>query len=598
MLSYFGIRSRVFLAVAGVATAGLLLGATVVSVWLPRQSELRLQQRLLSEARLIAEVLTRCEAVAPPGADAEADRLGHVLPARVTLIAEDGRVLGDSTVSGPALADLDNHAERPEVLQATREGVGSARRWSETLRTDMLYVAVRAHHSEIAIVRLALPLAEAREQVGAIRTATLVALAVSLAAAALLATLASTFGRRMRALADSARRSASGDLSRPVGDYGDDELGAVARSLDVIVRELATRVTELGRSQARSQAVLAGMQDGVVVLDEAGMVQAVNDAARSMLGARDDQGGRHYLELVRQPDVAALVAAALEGRTASPLELPPGPGGGRHLVARANSFGADQAERGALLVLHDITDLRKADRVRRDFVANVSHELRTPLTAIRGYLEALGDGSVAPEDRGRFLEVVARHVTRMERLVTDLLRLASLDARQEVVTRAECDVRALCDGVVADLASAIASRRQRVEVRVAPGAATLVTDAGKLQDALRNLVENAVHYSPEGRTITVEATAEPGYLVLRVLDEGDGVPEGELTRIFERFYRVDRARSRESGGTGLGLSIVRHLVELLGGAVWAGNRPEGGAVFSIRLPTTRPGEASVFPGAP
>ncbi len=589
MASYFGIRSRVFLAVAGVATAGLLFAGTVVSTWLPRQTERRTQQSLEAEGRLLADLLARYgQQLAPADVDAEADRLGRDLPARVTLLAADGRVLGDSTVSGPALANLENHGQRAEVIQAAREGVGRARRHSETLGTDMLYVAVRVQHPLIATVRLALPLSETGEQVGAIRTATIVSLALALGGAALLAALASTFGRRLRALAASARRYAAGDLSSPVGDYGDDELGVVARSLDGIVREFATRVGELGRHRSRSQAVLAGMHEGVVVLDADGVLKAVNEAARSMLGAREAAEGQHYLELVRHPGVAGLVGAALEGRQPPPLELPGDLGGGRRLVARANPFGSSDADRGALLVLHDITELRKADQVRRDFVANVSHELRTPLTAIRGYLEALGDGSVAPEDRGRFLEVVARHVTRMERLVTDLLRLASLDARQEVVSRAPCDVRALCDGVVADLAPAIAARRQAVEIRVAAGAETVETDAGKLQDALRNLVENAVHYSPEERRVTIEASAEPGAFVMRVLDEGSGIPEGELTRIFERFYRVDRARSRESGGTGLGLSIVKHLVELLGGKVWAGNRPEGGAVFAIRLPREHP----------
>jgi two-component system phosphate regulon sensor histidine kinase PhoR len=585
VLSYFGIRSRVFLAVAGVAAAGLVFGATMISVWLPRQTRRSEQQRLVSEALLLADVLARYgQALTPATADAEADRLGRVLPARVTLLAGDGRVLGDSTVSGPALEHLDNHGDRPEVLQAAREGVGIAGRWGETLQTDMLYVAVRLQHPEVATVRLALPLSEADEQVRFVRTATVVALALALGGAALLAALASTFGRRLRALADSARRYAAGDVSLPVGDYGDDELGVVARSLDGVVRELATQVGELARHRARSQSVLAAMQDGVVVLDEEGGVRAVNEAARTMLGLHDAPVDGHYLELVRHPGVAVLAAAAIQGREPSPLEFTGGLGGRRRLVARANPFGSSDTDRGAVLVLHDITALRKADQVRRDFVANVSHELRTPLTAIRGYLEALGDGSVAPGDRGRFLEVVARHVSRMERLVTDLLRLASLDARQEVVTRAECDVRALCDGVVADLGSAIASRRQRVEVLVAPGAETVETDGAKLQDALRNLVENAVHYSPEGHRVTIDASAESGAFVLRVLDEGSGVPEGELTRIFERFYRVDRARSRESGGTGLGLSIVKHLVDLLGGSVWAGNRPDGGAVFTMRLP--------------
>jgi two-component system phosphate regulon sensor histidine kinase PhoR len=210
------------------------------------------------------------------------------------------------------------------------------------------------------------------------------------------------------------------------------------------------------------------------------------------------------------------------------------------------------------------------------------------LTAIRGYVEALTDEGVNDEDRAKFLEVIARHVKRMERLVKDLLRLASLEARQETIERLPCPLHALLAGTVADLGTAIESRHQRVEILVDPAVATLRTDAAKLQDALRNLVENAVNYSPEGRVIRVEAQKVDGAAQLTVSDEGLGIPEADLERIFERFYRVDKARSRESGGTGLGLSIVKHLVDLLGGRVWAANRTEGGAVFTIRLPLGPP----------
>jgi two-component system phosphate regulon sensor histidine kinase PhoR len=255
----------------------------------------------------------------------------------------------------------------------------------------------------------------------------------------------------------------------------------------------------------------------------------------------------------------------------------------RRLVARAAPVAADGGS-GAVLVLHDITDIRRLDQVRRDFVANVSHELRTPLTAIRGYVEALADEPPSEEDRRRFLAVIERHASRMERLVRDLLRLASLDARQEPVDAAPCPIEGVFRDVVADMRPAIDARGQHVAIEVDPAVASLTTDAAKLQDALRNLVENAVNYSPEGCSITLRAAARDRQAVLTVSDQGPGIPDADLDRVFERFYRVDRARSRESGGTGLGLSIVKHLVELLGGRVWAANGPRGGAVFTISLP--------------
>jgi signal transduction histidine kinase len=220
-------------------------------------------------------------------------------------------------------------------------------------------------------------------------------------------------------------------------------------------------------------------------------------------------------------------------------------------------------------------------------VANVSHELRTPLTAVRGYVEALMEEPVAPEQRQKFLEVIDRHTGRMERLVRDLLRLARLDAQQETADMHAIDVATLFRAVSTDLSERIERQRLHVDIRVDPAAATIAADPTKMHDALRNLVENAVNYSAEGGRIELEAHADGERILLLVSDYGPGLPEADLGRVFERFYRVDQSRTRDPGGTGLGLSIVRHLVELHGGRVSAGNRAEGGAVFTISLPHRR-----------
>jgi two-component system phosphate regulon sensor histidine kinase PhoR len=302
-----------------------------------------------------------------------------------------------------------------------------------------------------------------------------------------------------------------------------------------------------------------------------------------MLRLAGTADGAHYLEVVRQPDVAAQVAGALAGGAPAPVEVQLELGSRRTFIANVVPVARERGG-GAVLVLHDITDLRRADQVRRDFVANVSHELRTPLTAIRGYVEALLDAPPAPAEAQRFLEIIARHSLRMERLVRDLLRLARLDAGQEPLDRSECAIASVIAAVERDLEPQLAARSHRLQVSIAADASVVPADPSKLHDVLRNLVENAINYSPPQGVIEVMSRRFIDTIELTVADRGPGIPEADLGRIFERFYRVDRSRTRDPGGTGLGLSIVRHLIELHGGRVSAVNRDGGGALFTVSLP--------------
>ena len=353
--------------------------------------------------------------------------------------------------------------------------------------------------------------------------------------------------------------------------------------------KLSRRLFELETDRARMAAILSGMVEGVLVVDGEGRLRLANDAARRMLNLENDLLGRHYLEAVRQPGVVGQLGAALKGEHRPPIEVPldavTAATGPRIFRAQATPASADGG--GAVLVLHDISDLRRVDRVRRDFVANVSHELRTPLTAVRGYVEALMDEPVAPEQRRKFLEVIDRHTGRMERLVRDLLRLARLDAQQETAEVHPIDMEALFRAVTADLSERIEQQKLEVGITVDERAAVIEADPTKMHDALRNLIENAVNYSAEGGRIELHAQIFEDRALLSVGDYGPGLPEDDLGRVFERFYRVDKSRTRDLGGTGLGLSIVRHLVELHGGKVSVRNRDEGGAIFTIALPQRR-----------
>jgi two-component system phosphate regulon sensor histidine kinase PhoR len=589
-------RTRLFLTSLVTAALTLLVATWLVS-WSVRQvTSDRIERSLISQTRLAAETLSHRQAAAGADLDTEADALGSLVGARVTLVGSDGVVIGDSDLDGQPLAEIDNHGERPEIQQARRDGVGIARRYSTTVRADLLYVAVPVSNPAIpalGFVRLALPLTDVSEQLAAVRRSALVAFGVGLLAALLLAwTTSMLLSRRVLAIAAVAERYAQGDWSRPARDYGNDEIGTVARALDDAAREIGRRASDLASDRARMEAILSGMIEGVLVVNDHGRVQLVNGAARTMLHLQGDPEGRHYVEIVRQPDIAAQLGAALRGTSSEGLELslPREP---ELVIISRSAPVATAGAAGAVLVMHDITELRRADRIRRDFVANVSHELRTPLTAVRGYVEALLDRSDQPGDEAeptevrRFLEIIGRHTLRMERLVRDLLRLARLDAGQEPLEHVPCLVESLFDDVETELAPAIEARQQTVEHRIAGDAATVVGDSSKLHDALRNLLENATNYSPESSRIIMGAERLGSRIRLTVADEGPGIPEADLPRVFERFYRVDKSRTRatrDPGGTGLGLAIVKHLIELHGGRASVANRLQGGAVFTIELP--------------
>jgi two-component system phosphate regulon sensor histidine kinase PhoR len=451
----------------------------------------------------------------------------------------------------------------------------------------MLYVAVRASHPVVRYVRLALPLTDVDEQLASIRRAAITAMAVAVPLALVVSwILSAPLARRVRAIAAVADRYSAGDLSRSTYDYGTDELGMVARALDASVQELGGRLEELSRDRARMGAILAGMVEGVLVVDRVGRLQLVNRAAQQMLRVDASATSRSYLEVIRHPDIAAQLTRVLRGDEVGSEEVALSRDPGRTFMARAAPV-AGTGGGGAVLVLHEITDLRRADQIRRDFVANVSHELRTPLTAIRGYVEALldegADGAADADSTHKFLEIIARHTTRMERLVKDLLRLARLDARQEVLEMARCDVRQIFSGVIADLSPTIEAKRQQIAIDVPIDATQVDGDPAKLHDIVRNLLENAVNYSPDGADVMLAAARANGKYTITVADSGPGIPSEDLGRVFERFYRVDKSRARP-GGTGLGLAIVRHLVELHGGEARAENAPTGGAVFTVTLP--------------
>ena len=575
-------RTRIFLAAFITTALSLTVSTVLVSSELRRGFRADIEHTLMQHARLAAELLSDRTTVTDP--ESEAQQLGQHIDARVTFIDATGQVLGDSDVTRDRLPGVENHNARPEVIDARAGGSGTATRPSNTTGVETTYAAVAVRNSPVSIVRVALPLTVVDERVRGIQQLAAVGLGMALVIAAGLAWgISILLSGRLRRIADTAGRYARGDVSRPSFEYGQDEIGTVARVLDTSVRELGKRLEEMTSERAQLAGILTGMFEGVVLVDQDRRLVLTNDAARRMLQLPADAIGRAYKDVMVDPDVMSMLSSALTGQPTAPREirLEHSPNG----AFIANVVRVEHTPSGgAVLVLHDITELRKLDRIRRDFVANVSHELRTPLTAVRGYVEALMEAPPPDDaDRRRFLEIIARHTLRMERLVRDLLRLARLDAGQELLERTPVPIEHVLSDVETEMSDALDHKRQRIVHAITDDAEVVNADPAKLHDVLRNLIENAINYGPEDSEIEVCASRANGATTITVADRGPGIPTSDLPRVFERFYRVDRSRTRDPGGTGLGLAIVRHLVELHDGTVSAARRDGGGTIVTITL---------------
>jgi len=582
------IRTRLFGAALGVATVSLLLAASLVSWSLQRELLDRVETELVEQARLVSELVSR-RGVSPSieELDREADSLGRQLGARVTLIAPNGRVVGDSSESLDGIANMENHGSRPEILLARDSGLGVTQRFSTTVEIDFLYAALPVDHPSVGFARLALPLTVVEDQLATVQSATAVGIVIALTSALILAWFTSTaMSSRVSSIAAVARRYARGDLSPPSYNYGNDEIGTVARALDASVQELGNRLNEISRQRALTDAILSSMAEGVLLVDTSGFVRMANDKVQSMLNIDKPPIGCHYRDLIKQEQIAQQVQDALQKNKTTRLEVRFNTLPEKTLLASATVLsGSDGSEgnQGAVMVLHDMSDFKRAEQVRQDFVANVSHELRTPITAIRASVDALIDDD-ADKQGNRFLDIIARHTQRMGRLVSDLLRLARLDAGQEPLKLVLVSLPAIVSAVQTELAPLLENKALRIDVNIDPKAQEVVVDSSKLHDVLKNLIENAANYGPSGSFIEFTALNESDDIIIKIEDQGPGIPEASLSRIFERFYRVEESRVRDPGGTGLGLSIVKHLLGLHDGSIIAKNRSSGGASFIITLP--------------
>lgn len=518
-----------------------------------------------------------------------AAEVGRDLKLRVTVMAPDGKVLGDTDLTAAEMDKVENHLYRPEVQKALLYGAGESRRYSTTLQKDMLYVASlfgpKGHPA--GIIRAAMPLVEIEEILAHVRKALIVSFFAAFCLMFLAGYAAVHFiSKPLSIISAAAKAIAMGDLSRSVDVVSDDEVGDLAEAFTHMTEQIKSRMEEVTATKSRLEAVLLSMFDGIMVVDSSGRIILMNRPLKELLMVNGTTDGRTPIEVVRNIEVHEIAQRALrlkggvESREISAMLDEE-----RTLLVHATAVVKEARTEGAVLVFHDITGLRKLENMRKDFVANVSHELRTPVANIKGYAETLLEGAMNDEKNARdFLSIIRDESDRLANLVSDLLSLSKIESGRTELELEPCEVAGTVLRVLSGIAQQASEAGVLLRDDVPKGIPAILADEEKMMQVLYNLLDNAIKYNHRGGGVTLTAKEKGACVEIYVSDTGMGIPREDIPRIFERFYRVDKARSRGLGGTGLGLSIVKHIVQAHGGDVHVKSVPGKGSIFSFTVP--------------
>jgi len=517
-----------------------------------------------------------------------ADRIGKDLNVRVTIISLDGSVIGDSGLNDKQLLGVENHLYRPEVQAALKSGIGESRRFSTTIKKDMLYIATRYGREKTqGIVRLSIPLLEIELISNRLKRILVVSLFVAFVLAMIISFLVSVFiSKPVRQMSWVAKAIAKGDFSKRITITSNDEIGDLAKAFNYMSEQIRLRIQEVTASKSRLEAVLLSMFEGVMVVDLKGLILLMNQTLKDFLRVKEESVGKKPLEVIRNIEIQEIadIVLKLQGGVKS-REISVLVPEEKILLIHATPVIQEGKPKGAVLVFHDITNLRLLEKVRQDFVANVSHELRTPITSIKGYAETLLEGALEDKENAKdFLKIIYSDSDRLAKLIDDLLDLSKIESDKLRLALKPCAIEPIVQRVVSGLRTQTKAKSLIINIDIPKGVSNILGDEGEIAQVLLNFIDNAIKYTNERGKITITAIDQSEFVQVDVSDTGIGISEKDLPRLFERFYRVDKARSRELGGTGLGLSIVKHIVQAHNGKVAVQSVLGQGSTFSFTIP--------------
>ena len=577
---------QIFPAYMVVAVLSILTVLFFSTKEIEKQNLLQMQKDLEAMARLVADRVSIAE---ESRIDAYCDKLGSKIGRRITVVSSTGRVLGDSEKKP---SSMDNHIDRKEIQVALKGEVGINIRFSDTLKQKMLYVAVPVVDEDghvSAVARVSVSNEFINEIIGSVVDGIIgVGLLTAIAAAVVSILISRRISEPLVVLRQGAEQFKTGDLKHRLSVEGCYETATLAHTMNNMANELDNKINDIINQRTRQKAILSSMTEAVVAVDNTKTLIMANGAARELFDIPDDSIGRVLEQVARNPELHQVVDTMLKHRSSILDEeitifknnQP------AILQVHATVLSSETEDIGVLVVLNNVTQLKKLENVRKEFVANVSHELKTPITSIKGFVETLRDGAINDSQNAvKFLDIIARQTNRLESIIEDLLALSRIEQLEDVkqVELEKQTVKPVLSAAISVCQKKAKDRsvnihcdcNEAVEARI---------NRNLLEQAVVNLVDNAVKYSDKEQDVLVSAVTEDDAVVIKVKDHGCGIPEEEFARLFERFYRVDKARSRELGGTGLGLSIVKHIVKAHKGSVTVKSKPGEGSEFCINLP--------------
>ncbi len=514
--------------------------------------------------------------------DKFADDIGENLKLRVTIIDINGKVLGDSDLSTMEILKVENHLHRPEIEQVMASGTGESTRFSATVNKDMLYIALLSNKN--IVVRLSVPLSEIESLSSELKKILVVSFVIAFIFGIFISYMLSNFLiKPIKDVSAVAKLIANGDFSKKILIKTNDEIEELAKAFNYMSEQIKLRIDEAISSTTKLEAVLLSMSEGVMAVDITGKIILINQALKNFLQINEEIKGKRPIEAIRRMEIQNIVDEVLNSsRSIKSQEITIFSPDEKILLLYAAPIIYEKNLNGVVLIFHDITNLRHLENIRKDFAANVSHELRTPITNIKGYSETLLDGALEDKENAKeFLKIIHSNSERLAQLIDDILSLSAIESGKMKINFQSCNIKLIISKAISMMDKNAKEKSIEIKTNIEANVSNILADENLIAQIMINLIDNAIKYNNIGGKITISAYDEDKFVRINVFDTGIGIPDEDIPRIFERFYRVDKARSKESDGTGLGLAIVKHLIILHGGEITVKSIKEEGSTFSF-----------------